>query len=106
MVTPLLSLVQRYSYKLTWLSEQKCRCCIFAIMFWFKALQVIPTLVLVTVGSLTLPPPTGPYNVGQKPYVFEHISYNDPFWPNNISTSLLLNLYYPTETIAPPVYYI
>ena len=75
-------------------------------MFRSHTLQLLAVPILTAVGSLTLPPPTGPYNVGQKPYVFEHVSYNDPFWPNNVSTSLLINLYYPTQAIAPPVYYI
>jgi hypothetical protein len=38
--------------------------------------------------------------------VLDHVFLNDPFWPNNVSTSLLVNLYYPTLDTATPVYYI
>jgi len=71
-----------------------------------NALRLFAIPILAVVGSLTLPPPTGPYNVGQKAYVLEHITPDNPLWPNNISTSILVNLYYPTQAVATPVYYI
>jgi hypothetical protein len=75
-------------------------------MLRLRALRLCATPIIAAVGSLTLPPPTGPYSVGQKPYMFDHISTNDPFWPNNVSTSLLVNLYYPTFDTATSVYYV
>ncbi|KAH7084245.1 hypothetical protein FB567DRAFT_593718 [Paraphoma chrysanthemicola] len=56
--------------------------------------------------GLSLPPPTGPYNVGSKPYVLNHTTFNDPIAPNNISTSILVNVYYPTHDPAPSQKYI
>jgi hypothetical protein len=70
------------------------------------AVRVLAIPIFFAVGNLSLPPPTGSYSVGQKPCVFDHVSPNDPFWPNNVSTSLLINLYYPTLDTATPVYYI
>jgi hypothetical protein len=75
-------------------------------MLRLHALRLFATPIFAALGSLTLPPPTGPYKVAQKPYVFDHISTNDPFWPNNVSTSVLVNFYYPTFSTPTPVYYI
>ncbi|KAF1970195.1 hypothetical protein BU23DRAFT_370470, partial [Bimuria novae-zelandiae CBS 107.79] len=47
-----------------------------------------------------LPPPTGPYNVGLKPYVLDHATPNDPVAPTNASRSILVNVYYPTHNRA------
>jgi hypothetical protein len=75
-------------------------------MLRLRALRLLATPTFAALGSLTLPPPTGPYSVGQTPYVLDHISTNDPFWPNNVSTSVLVNLYYPTLGTPTPTYYI
>ncbi|KAL1602405.1 hypothetical protein SLS60_005821 [Paraconiothyrium brasiliense] len=61
---------------------------------------------IVLVSGLSLPPPTGPYNVGTKPYVLKHTTVNDPVAPENVSLSLLVNLYYPTHDDAPSQKYI
>ncbi|KAF1851617.1 uncharacterized protein K460DRAFT_413159 [Cucurbitaria berberidis CBS 394.84] len=63
------------------------------------------TFVCLVTG-ISLPPPTGPYNVGSKPYVLNHTTLNDPIAPNNISTSILVNVYYPTHDSAPLQKYI
>ncbi|KAF2841076.1 hypothetical protein M501DRAFT_920955, partial [Patellaria atrata CBS 101060] len=44
-----------------------------------------------------LPPPTGRYNVGVRKYRLSHTTENDPFAPNNVSSSILLTFYYPTQ---------
>lgn len=64
----------------------------------------IPLVVLVS--GLTLPPPTGPYNVGTKPYVLKHTTIDDPVAPEGISKYLLVNVYYPTHDDAPLQKYI
>ena len=64
------------------------------------------TQFFVAVASLQLPPPTGPYNVGTKPYVLKHTTLNDPVAPKNISKSILVNVYYPTRDEAPPQRYL
>ncbi|KAF2025667.1 hypothetical protein EK21DRAFT_116598 [Setomelanomma holmii] len=56
--------------------------------------------------GLSLPPPTGPYNVGSKPYVLNHTTLDDPIAPNNISTSILVNVYHPTHESAPSQKYV
>lgn len=58
------------------------------------------------VRGVVLPPPTGPYNVGSKPYVLNHTTLNDPVSPTNITTSILLNVYYPTRDPAPSQKYV
>jgi hypothetical protein len=52
----------------------------------------------VLAGSSThhLPPPKGPYHVGLTQHVLNHTTYNDPWAPNNISYSVLINIWYPT----------
>ncbi|PVH95556.1 hypothetical protein DM02DRAFT_689958, partial [Periconia macrospinosa] len=54
----------------------------------------------------TLPPPTGPYNAGLRPYILKHTTHNDPVAPNGTGTSVLVNLYYPTLHSAYPVRYL
>jgi hypothetical protein len=66
----------------------------------FATLVVASTVSGSLVFSLGLPPPTGSYNVGSKPYVLNHTTINDPIAPNNISTSILVNVYYPTHDSA------
>lgn len=46
--------------------------------------------------AFTLPDPTGPFNVGLRPYVLNHITPNDPVAPNGTGASILLNFFYPT----------
>ncbi|KAH8724188.1 hypothetical protein GQ44DRAFT_802302 [Phaeosphaeriaceae sp. PMI808] len=53
-----------------------------------------------------LSPPTGPYNVGSRPYILNHTTLNHPIAPNNITTSVLVNVYYPTSDYAPAQKYI
>ena len=66
---------------------------------------LISSFVLVAAG-LSLPPPTGPYNVGSKPYVLDHLTVNDPVAPNGTATSILVNIYYPTRDTAPSQEYL
>ncbi|KAF1984981.1 hypothetical protein K402DRAFT_395031 [Aulographum hederae CBS 113979] len=45
-------------------------------------------------------PPTDRYHVGIRSYVWNHTNLDDPLAPNNISASLLLNLFYhPTRSL-------
>ena len=60
----------------------------------------------LVVTGLHLPSPTGPYNVGTKPFILKHTTLNDPVAPNNVSKSLLINVYYPTHDGAPPHRYL
>ncbi|KAK6827383.1 platelet-activating factor acetylhydrolase [Apiospora arundinis] len=48
-------------------------------------------------SSGALPPPTGPYHVGLQKHAVPVLNEADPFWPNNISTSFLVTVFYPTE---------
>ncbi|KAJ4289638.1 hypothetical protein N0V90_010967 [Kalmusia sp. IMI 367209] len=64
------------------------------------------TYLIVGATGLSLPPPTGPYNVGTKAYVLQHTTLNDPVAPNNISKSILVNIYYPTHDSAPSQKYL
>ncbi|KAL5390307.1 hypothetical protein DPSP01_001879 [Paraphaeosphaeria sporulosa] len=61
---------------------------------------------IVRVSGLSLPPPTGPYNVGTKPYVLRHTTTNDTVAPEGVSKSVLVNVYYPTHDEAPAQKYI
>jgi hypothetical protein len=70
------------------------------------ALRLLATPVFVAVASLTLSPPIRPCDVGQNPYMLDHVSSNDPFWLINVCTSLLVKLYYPTLDLATPLYYV
>jgi hypothetical protein len=63
-------------------------------------------LFIVLVSGLNLPPPTGPYNVGTKPFILKHTTLNDPVAPENVSNSLLINVYYPTYDKAPAQRYV
>lgn len=59
--------------------------------------SLLTVLGLVTmVLGVSLPPPTGQYNVGYKEYAIPHVSTNDPFWPGGTSTSFLATIFYPT----------
>ncbi|KAK8052403.1 hypothetical protein PG993_003788 [Apiospora rasikravindrae] len=53
-------------------------------------------------ASAALPPPTGPYHVGLQKHVAPVLNEADPFWPNNISTSFLVTVYYPTTQDPSP----
>lgn len=64
-------------------------------------LLIAGILTAATVNGFTLPPPTGPYFVGLKPYVLEHITPIDPVTPNGTGTSVLVNFYFPTLQQAP-----
>ncbi|KAF2652101.1 hypothetical protein K491DRAFT_695837 [Lophiostoma macrostomum CBS 122681] len=63
----------------------------------FTTLALVSITSRILVAGLEIPPPTGPYHVGSKPYVLNHTTINDPIAPNNISTSILVNVYYPTH---------
>lgn len=68
--------------------------------------MVLPVVVFcafsATVSGLSLPPTTGPYGVGSKAWVLEKITENDPVASNGVGTSLILNVYYPTQNKALP----
>ncbi|KAI1660701.1 hypothetical protein F4813DRAFT_348072 [Daldinia decipiens] len=55
---------------------------------------------LLTVSGITeavsIPPPTGPYQVGVRKYTIEHYNDHDPVAPNNVSTAFLATVFYPT----------
>ncbi|KAI1386064.1 uncharacterized protein F4822DRAFT_304556 [Hypoxylon trugodes] len=46
--------------------------------------------------AVSLPPPTGPYQVGVRKYIIEHYNDHDPVAPNNVSTAFLATVFYPT----------
>ncbi|KAK7926692.1 hypothetical protein PG985_003690 [Apiospora marii] len=48
-------------------------------------------------ASNALPPTTGPYHVGLQKHAVPYLNEADPVWPNNISTSFLVTVYYPTQ---------
>lgn len=45
----------------------------------------------------SIPPPTGKYAVGVRKEVIEYYNDHDPLAPNNISTSFLATIFYPTS---------
>ncbi|KAI1410242.1 hypothetical protein F5Y13DRAFT_202369 [Hypoxylon sp. FL1857] len=47
-------------------------------------------------GAISIPPPTGPYQVGVRKYTIEHLNDHDPVAPNNLSTAFLATVFYPT----------
>ncbi|KAK8105086.1 Platelet-activating factor acetylhydrolase [Apiospora kogelbergensis] len=53
-------------------------------------------------SSGALPPATGPYHVGLQKHVVPVLNEADPFWPNNVSTSFLVNVFYPTQQEPEP----
>jgi hypothetical protein len=52
----------------------------------------------VLVNATAIPHPTGPYGVGVRKLVIEHYNDHDPIAPNNISTSFLATIFYPTDS--------
>ncbi|KAK8128878.1 hypothetical protein PG984_009986 [Apiospora sp. TS-2023a] len=48
-------------------------------------------------ASSALPPTTGPYHVGLQKHAVPYLNEADPVWPDNISNSFLVTLYYPTK---------
>lgn len=65
----------------------------------------LPVLFAFT-NALSLPPATGPYNVGSKAYLLNHTTIDDPVDPSGTGTSLLVTLYYPTRDPAPTQKYL
>ncbi|KAK8033735.1 lipase [Apiospora marii] len=53
-------------------------------------------------ASNALPPTTGPYHVGLQKHAVPYLNEADPVWPNNISTSFLVTVYYPTQQAPAP----
>lgn len=53
-------------------------------------------------ASNALPPTTGQYHVGLQKHAVPFLNEADPVWPNNISTSFLVTLYYPTKQASEP----
>ncbi|OTA56048.1 hypothetical protein K449DRAFT_337041 [Hypoxylon sp. EC38] len=57
-------------------------------------------------SAISIPPPTGPYQVGVRKYTIEHFNDHDPVAPNNVSTEFLATIFYPTlqkpETLPEP----
>ncbi|KAI0520759.1 hypothetical protein F5B22DRAFT_653729 [Xylaria bambusicola] len=54
-------------------------------------------ILLCRAQATSLPPPTGPYNIGMSKHVIEHYNSHDLLAPNNISTGFLATIYYPTR---------
>ncbi|KAI1073798.1 Alpha/Beta hydrolase protein [Whalleya microplaca] len=63
-----------------------------AIMFISIAL-ILPACL---VSGISIPPPTGPYNVGIKKHAIPYLNREDPVAPGSTSTSFLATIYYPT----------
>lgn len=54
-----------------------------------------------------IPEPSGEYNVGMRRFLVPFINHDDPTSPNNVSTSYLATVYYPTnDEPAPPSPYL
>ncbi|KAI1800382.1 hypothetical protein F4811DRAFT_33624 [Daldinia bambusicola] len=49
-----------------------------------------------TVEAVSLPSPTGPYQVGVRKYAIDYYNDHDPVAPNNVSTAFLATIFYPT----------
>ncbi|KAI1299042.1 hypothetical protein F5Y03DRAFT_366599 [Xylaria venustula] len=74
-------------------------------MMWFNLIQY-PQMNMLALASLaalqglaqavSLPPPTGKYNVGVSKHTIEQYNPRDILAPNNISTAFLATIYYPT----------
>lgn len=56
----------------------------------------LTALAPTNVDAIAIPPPTGRYGVGVRKVVVEHYNDHDPVAPNNISTSFLATIFYPT----------
>ncbi|KAI1370156.1 hypothetical protein F4677DRAFT_439130 [Hypoxylon crocopeplum] len=57
--------------------------------------------------AISIPPPTGPYQVGVRKYTIEHYNDHDPVAPNHVSTAFLATVFYPTAQVpkgAPKLY--
>lgn len=67
------------------------------MIFPKKALLGYAALVAAVVDATAIPPPTGKYGVGVRKLVIEHYNDHDPVAPNNISTSFLATIFYPTK---------
>ncbi|KAI1470530.1 uncharacterized protein F4812DRAFT_456540 [Daldinia caldariorum] len=66
-----------------------------------RAKALVTTLLLTlsipgTIEAVSLPPPTGPYQVGVRKYAIDYYNDHDPVAPNNISTAFLATIFYPT----------
>jgi hypothetical protein len=85
---------------LEFFTQSSCVMIMLSSLFY----QCVPFIVLVS--GVSLPPPTGPYNVGTKPFVLKHTTLNDPVAPEKVSKSLLVNVYYPTHDKAPAQKYV
>ncbi|KAI2616713.1 hypothetical protein GGR54DRAFT_631508 [Hypoxylon sp. NC1633] len=53
-------------------------------------------LQLSIANAISIPPPTGPYQVGVVKHTIEHLNTHDPLAPNNVSTAFLATIFYPT----------
>ncbi|KAI8960791.1 hypothetical protein F5Y11DRAFT_328461 [Daldinia sp. FL1419] len=49
-----------------------------------------------TTEAVSLPPPTGPYQVSIRKYAIDYYNDHDPVAPNNVSTAFLATIFYPT----------
>lgn len=61
--------------------------------FMLAAIALAQRPVIAT----AIPPPTGHFGVGVRKEVIEHYNDHDPLAPNNISTSFLATIFYPTD---------
>jgi len=69
--------------------------------FYFSIVLAQLVVAASAASVVSLPPPTGPFNVGTKSYVLKHTTYNDHVSPTNVTRSILVNIYYPTHEQAP-----
>ncbi|KAH7302823.1 platelet-activating factor acetylhydrolase [Stachybotrys elegans] len=58
-------------------------------------------LIVGGIHGETIPPSTGPYNVGARRFFVNHTMNGDPTSPNNISSGYLATVYYPTPDNKP-----
>ncbi|KAH8169553.1 platelet-activating factor acetylhydrolase [Sarocladium implicatum] len=57
---------------------------------------LLSALFVALSNATSIPPPTGRYPVGVRKEVIEYYNDRDPLAPNNISTSFLATIFYPT----------
>ncbi|KAI8625615.1 hypothetical protein F5Y19DRAFT_449575 [Xylariaceae sp. FL1651] len=50
-------------------------------------------------SAVSIPTPSGPYNVGFTRHTIQHYNNQDPLAPNNISTAFLATIFYPTKQV-------
>jgi hypothetical protein len=72
------------------------------IQFWKPVALFLVGVLSSTLGvtGTEIPPATGPYNVGVQKLEIPFINDEDPLAPNNVTTSFVATVFYPTHAAA------